>query len=55
MTPEWKKHLEETRFMQSKPDPRTGEVAVYRHCDDGELRYERTERPSQSPDPSSLR
>ena len=53
MTAEWEKHLKATEFLRSKPHPRTGEVTVYRRCNDGELRYERTEKPQ--PSVSSLR
>jgi hypothetical protein len=43
VTPEWKQHLDATRFVRSKPNPRTGEVTVYRRLPNGDLRYERTE------------
>ena len=43
MTPEWKKHIEATRFLRSRPN-RQGEVAVYQRTREGGLRFERMEK-----------
>lgn len=48
VTPEWKRHLDATRLVRNKPDPRTGEVAVYRRLPNGDLRHVQTEASTKS-------
>lgn len=48
MTPaQWKQRLEDGRYMRSRPGEQ-GQVSVYRHDDDGELRFDHIEWPDGS-------